>query len=962
MKKIKFLLTMFTFFICMSGVNAAAPSSFKVIHGGEWDKQDSGFYKIYAGLQGSWLIGYFNGKEQEVFCVEPGVRAPERTSDNSSCVYDKTEYYIDSPVITNIMNYNKPTVNKYSASSTNSTWSKMRYYYHLRKGVIDKYLKDNQNSYLFTSNKTGAKKRVNQVINIKPGAFTNSTWNRIDNETDGQASWLLDRAKKSTNSNENKSSLKAGADDSKGKCSNGTYVLSPVISVTGNSINWEKYSISTSYGEVVNESVSGGKLTFNIRAKLSDLKQSKKVNVSISAESSTESSRFYVYEARYGCTDERGLGTGSIQRVLLSEPDPTVLKTSVTVTLDPSVCNVTDYSIDAACTNCYDNGKSADRSSYIIQDTDSWEGILRSDDSNYMCDAETAQQQNVKSYYKKKTSCGVVYCREEVKLVFPNANDTPTVERGRYFTVHSPFRDDDKLVKQPYSADYNEDVTILNENKYDHNWGSIKVIKTRECRMKNASNEKSCLQNSDNSLKFKDDVKITLTYEGKNEDGASSDDKKELSKYGDKLKEMNLEPEPEGEFGSGSSHKSEVISSYYKNADGTIKSSYKYVDTKVTTYKLEDGKFRYVLKGDGIYVSEEDVKGKNEGTYIDLGISAVPVSSKNKVFTDEDATLSLSFKLDSDMHLSESFIEKNNYLPTCTCTVNGDKSNIYSYTISKGKLSEKSVTLPNSSKEEKDKVSTLGTSACAKLHECVATPTGLKNCKTITNDENGSSVGIKSCIKNRIKNKLGDDSNNCYTKSLAKEDGNSNYVCPVNVDPGIPSADPVNPPDCPGCVCKVSNGTYYGKDGSVISKEQYEKECKSNPTGSNTSSSGSSEVIYRTIDLTNPFPGESGKNRLTGVNWCQASDVTGNIVSCKWDKSNTVVNDYILNNRNVKGDAVYSLEPLYEVTLTSDKIEEIRDYNSTHSYDDFTLVCDAKTGENCKSKFVDTYVTRKSGG
>lgn len=79
-----------------------------------------------------------------------------------------------------------------------------------------------------------------------------------------------------------------------------------------------------------------------------------------------------------------------------------------------------------------------------------------------------------------------------------------------------------------------------------------------------------------------------------------------------------------------------------------------------------------------------------------------------------------------------------------------------------------------------------------------------------------------------------------------------------------------------------------------------------NPTGK-CEKSTDLNLIYRVIDLDNPFPGTDGRGRTPGVNWMGKEDV-------------------ITNNRNMEGSAIYNkdVEPLYSMTLTPALIKEIR--------------------------------------
>ncbi len=93
------------------------------------------------------------------------------------------------------------------------------------------------------------------------------------------------------------------------------------------------------------------------------------------------------------------------------------------------------------------------------------------------------------------------------------------------------------------------------------------------------------------------------------------------------------------------------------------------------------------------------------------------------------------------------------------------------------------------------------------------------------------------------------------------------------------------------------------------------------------------KLIFRPIDLSNPFPGKSGSGRTSGKNWNQSTIYT-----------------FITSRQDA-----YEKKPLYSFTLTSSEISEIRKYNDSHNYDDFTLTC--TDGSTCYSSFIRNYLT-----
>ncbi len=109
-------------------------------------------------------------------------------------------------------------------------------------------------------------------------------------------------------------------------------------------------------------------------------------------------------------------------------------------------------------------------------------------------------------------------------------------------------------------------------------------------------------------------------------------------------------------------------------------------------------------------------------------------------------------------------------------------------------------------------------------------------------------------------------------------------------------------------------------------------------------------VVYRPISLSNPFPGHNGDSRTPGANWAS--------------KNNSVINDYITNNRGVNTDKVYNLTPMYTITLTPTLISNIRQYNNTvvGGYGDDSLYECSDMKLTCKSKFIHSkYLSSFSG-
>ena len=95
---------------------------------------------------------------------------------------------------------------------------------------------------------------------------------------------------------------------------------------------------------------------------------------------------------------------------------------------------------------------------------------------------------------------------------------------------------------------------------------------------------------------------------------------------------------------------------------------------------------------------------------------------------------------------------------------------------------------------------------------------------------------------------------------------------------------------------------------------------------------------FRVISLTNPFPARDGTSRMPGRNWLE-------------DNENNVY-EYIQNNRGVPTEDVYNQEPIYKITLTTQTMARIREYNKSHSYNDYDMDCEKGTGRMCISNFI----------
>lgn len=138
----------------------------------------------------------------------------------------------------------------------------------------------------------------------------------------------------------------------------------------------------------------------------------------------------------------------------------------------------------------------------------------------------------------------------------------------------------------------------------------------------------------------------------------------------------------------------------------------------------------------------------------------------------------------------------------------------------------------------------------------------------------------------------------------------------------------------------ITTSLNNGLNKSVL--ERAIKSCES------TICASSEKIVYRVIDLNNPFPGKeikgtnanlsltSTKNRSPGYNW----------------NSETAVKNEILNARGTEGYKLYNKEPLITITLTPSDIKAIQKYNDSNSYNDFKMTCVKDKSAGCISDFL----------
>ncbi len=627
-----------------------------------------------------------------------------------------------------------------------------------------------------------------------------------------------------------------------------------------------------------------------------------------------------------------------------------------------------DYSIDAACVNC--NSNDADNKTYIIQDILDWEAIFAS---------SNVENKKIKNYYHKGNG---VYCREEYIVYFPNTTNTIYVEPGRYFTLNPSAKALDKIISSAAIP----------------NMKPVRVVKKRQCRV---NTEK----NSSNSTTVLDSFRRKSEYDFKGKTGTVSfkyNERYEDSRYNmDDMEELSVYDEPNNYT--------------YSINNGTL-------NMEVTRYyTLPSNYYQYIRKQDGLSMKVKP--STNLGYYINVGISNLPVSFNNTGDNGIAADIQFLFELptnDQYSKLDEAYIENNSYLLN-----QNSEGNIYKR-YKAGKLHE-GENIENSACAKMFGVGNQNFKTCVdsrqnnSIGDIDKNANCIVNSKITTSAQSGYSCIVLTpketddCSSEDDANRLGLDWNpynqtccpvgTTYNPTLGKCESN-NETCRIENGKYYDfdgneitkeEYDRICPNSENGDTCRIENGKYYDFDGNEITKEEYDRICPSNlpptcetdgdcpygccPSGEcapmpdgTCPGSGGIDVIYRTIDLVNPFPGQNAEQRNTGANWCSYNIRTQKI-DCKYN--NQTVKNYITREKGgtEHGGEVYREDHvLYEVTLDSSTIGQIRDYNDDHKYDDWLLNCyneeDSKVtndsrvtyGRACKSEFLRDYLGSKVSG
>ncbi len=535
------------------------------------------------------------------------------------------------------------------------------------------------------------------------------------------------------------------------------------------------------------------------------------------------------------------------------------------------------------------------------------------------------------------------------------------IEPGRYFTINQP-------------------TTGIMFKTGVSNFAPIKINKTRECRAL-GSNQKSCLQ-------------LFVSQENKGSNGkqtytaAGQSGSIKLNYTDNKSYNVN---DDDGidlvENITRTISKDVITESSLSNS--VYDSNYLLTSTSTKYYELPDNIYTKVDSSGKAYKKSSDVNSNRNEVTTDIGISNLPVSFESY----NNASISLQYSLpknDNKSLMYKAFNAKNDYFGSNET----NDLNIY--------LKDQKGELDNNEKE------LVKGSACAKLYGYGSSK--YRNCRNsrVTNKagncynaiKNKYTCDLTTCGKDKIlcdNGECSDEYGQCSTKC---EVVGTKYYDNTGTEVSKSKYEEV----C-SKKCVIKNGKYYGPTGNEVSEETYYSECPKTCTSVTTTSGrtyyylnnseivskevydkyhdekcctncgkykqccpdtdmvcpdengncpipGNRKIIYRTIDLANPFPALSGSGRKTGANWC-VYNIQTKKTNCSntggLAEGNTIVYNHILNNRSTESKSIYKSQPLYSVTLNSKNINTIKSYNAKNQYNNATLICQ---GNTCKSKIL----------
>ncbi len=537
-----------------------------------------------------------------------------------------------------------------------------------------------------------------------------------------------------------------------------------------------------------------------------------------------------------------------------------------------------------------------------------------------------------KYVYRDYTYCDIL-CGEELTLKFPKQiQETitkgtklvwPTNEGGAIVNAYPltlkgkatcTLDIDYQLLDDTYCYDRTVTSTDADGNKIS---STVHV-----CGSGYYTQEDNCIKHANDVNKNKDTLKAFYNVKGDFTVGHDDDE------YG-------------GNFSLGEPYDDGYSTGNYKTTGFPVRrSGSTFTIEQTVQYKLPTNLYRYVNNNDGVIKSSNT---PNSNNYIDLGYGNLPVSYNAKddtiyhYFIKYSNVGGLAGKeqvKDGEDYSCEYAFEKPGV--ECKCTSGEYMGKDLTECMAGGCDGEK-----HTCDEAREKF--------CKTPNCLCPPGTLYAGKDISS----SVTDAKTCLD--AQNELcggncGEDCPKAVCPPTSDWYSESNYSIGNFANQAIITDKCLSDSTCTALTCSVFACPPGKGDGSGRPLNALIAQYLANHPGKTFNkdlldyliecSCGSSEnIIYRTIDLNNPFPGKNSpaKGRRAGFNW----------------DDETIQAKYITKNRGVNGDEIYdSSKIMYHFTLTKATVQKIRAYNAANDYSDFKLTCKPGTKENCVSDFV----------
>lgn len=622
-----------------------------------------------------------------------------------------------------------------------------------------------------------------------------------------------------------------------------------------------------------------------------------------------------------------------------------------------------DYSYSASCASC--ENSNGDYLAYTIKDTSNWNGILASSSSD---------NSNVSGYFYTgsyptgdgQDPEGDVYCREEFSVYFPNSLSQIYVEPGRYFIMNP---DDTSGLSSTGSS------PIPNLKPY-------KVYRKRECKA------------SVNLTPYKDETYAHFQArvlsakrsalsgcENEEKDGFVSDMGKVYFRYNETYEESKYNMSKPEKLKRYQIYESNEFTAYKNRLESVAADDALLTMENTNEYELPDNYYNYVRLKDGL-----SMMNKPSDPFLMIGIGNLPVSYENHgvkidAINYKAADIQFAYDLPDNAMLKQAATH-NGYLSTSkgnggsggSCisydSITGETTDGYSCKILTSTVPGDN---PDDGCETEADAKELGldwnsdggyccppnTEYNEETGKCESGPGSNGDCET---EEDAKDLELDWNSKGGYCCPPGTEYNDKTGTCESKPGDDTDDSCKTEEDADRLDVDwnPVTKSCCAeGTTYDSSTGMCLGENkiDYVCPKSECPNDCC--PSGECApmqtvdgkpicpGPGGNTDVIYRTIDLENPFPGQNAEKRDTGSNWC--SYVNG-VYSCA--HNNALVNSVVIE----EGSKVYDDDHvLYEVTLDTATIKKIRDYNDRNKYDNWDLNC-SDNGRACISKFLNSQV------